>query len=117
MTLNDDISFVPEAVALDLYAGDGASLQLTVRDAEGGDFPLDGQVTAQVRKYRGDPDALASFSVTVEGNVATLLLTGSQTQQLGEFQGAWDVQFTPDGAEPVTLVHGRARCVLDVTRV
>ena len=56
------------------------------------------------------------FAVAIDGNQATLSLTGEQTAELGEFKGAWDVQWSPNGSEPVTIVQGKATCALDVTR-
>lgn len=111
-----DISFVPESVALALYAGDGAALTLALVDANGDPLDLVGEVTAQIKLRREDTDPLQEFAVTVAGNLATLTLSEAQTAALGEFKGAWDVQWAPNGSAPVTLVQGQATCKLDVTR-
>jgi hypothetical protein len=110
------VSFVPKGLALSLYAGDGASLKLTVTDKDKAPIDLVGNVTAQIRKRREDPGPLTSFSVQVASNVATLVLTGAQTTQLGQFSGFWDCQWVAPGSEPVTLIQGQVQCTLDVTR-
>jgi hypothetical protein len=48
-------------------------------------------------------------------------LTGDQTASLmtvngNQFKGAWDVQWTPENVEPVTLLQGNVTCDEDVTR-
>ena len=110
------ISFVPQALPLELYAGDGAAMTLALLDAESQPLPLEGEVMAHIRRHRDDSEPLQEFAVTVEDNLATLALTGEQTAELGEFAGSWDVQWTRNGSEPVTIVQGRATCALDVTR-
>ena len=110
------VSFVPQSLPLDLYAGDGAALTLALLDEANEPIDLEGEVTAQVKLRREDTAPLLEFGVVVDGNTATLTLTGDQTASLGEWVGAWDVQWSPNGSEPVTLVQGKATCKLDVTR-
>ena len=71
---------------------------------------------AQIRATRTDLAAVEDFAVTVAANVATVSLTGTQTGELGQFSGYWDVQWAPSGGQPVTIVQGPVRCGLDVTR-
>ena len=110
------ISFVPEGVPLELYAGDGATIVLALFAENDDAIDLEGTVAASIKLRREDTTALLDFGVTVEGNEATLTLSGDQTQQLGEFVGAWDVEWVSNGSAPVTLVQGKATCKLDVTR-
>lgn len=119
------ISLVPGTVDLDLYAGDGAALRVTVEDAAGDPFPVDGEVVAQVRTTRADTDPFAAFTVDMTDaatGVLVLSLTGEQTDGMlttpgtGKFGGVWDCQWTADGAEPITLVQGKVTCIPDVTR-
>ena len=116
VTVADPLTFVPQSLRLDLYAGDGAALKLIVTDPDETPLPLTGTVTAQIRNHRSNTETVAEFDVTVVGNEATLVLTGDQTAELGDFNGAWDCQWIPDTGEPKTLVQGQARCFLDVTR-
>lgn len=84
---------------------------------------LTGGVTAQIRQGRADTYALADFAVDL-ANAATgvviLTLTGVQTDALmgeaDQFRGVYDVEWTPAGSEPVTLVQGGVTCDRDVTR-
>lgn len=107
---------------LSLYAGDGASLRLAVKTSQGAAYDLTGDVLAQIRQQRDDTDPLVSFAVdmtTASSGSVLLTLTGDQTSQLvaeGAFTGAWDVQWTPAGEEPTTLLQGAVTCALDVTR-
>lgn len=52
--------------------------------------------------------------------VLVLTLTGDQTDALlnggNKFTGVYDIEWTPAGAEPVTLVQGGVTCERDVTR-
>jgi len=120
------LSLVPQVVGIALYAGDGAALRITVRDVATPPAPIDltGTVRAQVRASRPDVNPLLDFAVDTSdaaNGVVVLTLTGDQTASLlggteGPFSGYYDVEWTPAGAEPVTLVQGDVSCVLDVTR-
>jgi hypothetical protein len=117
------LSLVPQVVSLALYAGDGAALRVTVRDTVGAPIDLSGAVAAQIRGARGDAGSLADFAVDMAAaatGVVVLTLSGAQTAALvngtGTFRGAYDVEWTPSGSEPVTLVQGDVTCELDVTR-
>jgi hypothetical protein len=96
-----------------------------VRDTASPPQPLDltGGVAAQIRQHRDDDDPLQSFTVDLTdgaSGVVVLHLTGEQTAGLvngaGTFKGVYDVEWTPAGSEPVTLVQGEVTCELDVTR-
>ena len=125
---SDTASFKPKAYHLDLYAGDGAALRLTVTNGSPSTpLPLTGQVAAQIRKDRQSGSVLASFNADLtEGaeGIVLLTLTGEQTQELmndarpkdGVFIGQWDCQWHPDGSQPITILSGNVRCDPDVTR-
>ena len=117
------ILLVPRTVDLALYAGDGATVRLTLRSPQGDPVALDGEVEAQIRTTRGDAAVLEAFAVDASAaadGVAVLSLTGAQTAGLvngsGSFAGAYDVQWTAPGAEPATLIQGAVSCAQDVTR-
>lgn len=112
----------PPRVDLALYAGDGASIRVVVDTALGAPIPLTGAVTAQIRANRAGASVLQSFAVDLSAGasgVAILTLTGAQTASLAgieDFVGVWDVQHTPPGGQPRTLMQGVCRVKQDVTR-
>lgn len=120
------VSYIPQTVDLSLYAGDGPTFTLNVKDPDGVAIPLTGTMSAQVRKVRhaADPPD-AEFEVDLTGGatgVAVLKLTGEQTEALfslavagKNYVGVWDLQWTPEGEEPVTLCQGKVECSADVT--
>jgi len=124
--------FLPTRHDLKLYAGDGAEvrLELTTSPTDNtppAPFPIVGTIEAQIRIKRLDPTHLTSFFVVEDDfdtGIIVLSLTGAQTQELiehatqrdGTFNGVWDVQWTPEAAEPVTLVQGSVTASPDVTR-
>lgn len=117
------ISFIPEELDLALYAGDGASIQLTIADNDNAPLSVDGEVTAQIRKSRGDEEVLAEFSVDLSAGLTGVIfisLTGDQTAALitnkPVIKGVWDVQWKKTDAQPITLVQGKVECNADVTR-
>ena len=128
MAKSGNASFLPTAFNLTLYAGDGATLRLTVTDADEAALPVTGEVAAQIRQNRADEEAVAAFEVDLTDGgdgVVVLRLSGVQTAALcaehgtgreGDFSGAWDVQWSPDEAEPLTLLQGTVKCEADVTR-
>lgn len=107
-----------------MYAGDGATLRVTVTDPAGAPFDLTGSVTAQIRATPDAATAEADFAADLSehaAGVVFLSLTGDQTAALingtgAPFQGVYDVQWAPVGGEPLTLVQGEVTCELDVTR-
>lgn len=121
------ISYVPQTLDLAVYAGDGPSFTLNIKDVDGAPIDLTGTMRAQVRTKRYDPDPPdAEFEVDLTDHVngvAILKLTGEQTEALFAltptnktfYTGVWDLEWTPDGAEPVTLCQGKLECVPDVT--
>jgi hypothetical protein len=121
------ISLLPETQDLNLYGGDGVELRITVNDA-GGAVPLTGTVDAQIRASRVNPAKLADFAADLSqsaSGIVILSLTGAQTAALHglpgtpaeRFTGVWDVQWTPTGEEPITLLQGAVESNLDVTRL
>ena len=102
------VSFVPASLRLDLYAGDGAALNITVEEPDGDPYALDGTVTAMIRDHRADEEARTEFDVTLDGNVATLVLTGTQPRSSASSTAPGTASSSPS-VEPVTLVLGQAR--------
>lgn len=117
------VSREPGRINLSLYAGDGAAIKFSLTDSNNNPFPLNGVVTSQIKAKRSDPAPLVSWTVDDSGfadGIVTLSLTGEQTEFLisggKPFTGVWDAQYVADGAEPITFVHGKLRCIPDVTR-
>lgn len=117
------IDLSPQKLDLKLYAGDGCSIKFTLVDKTGTAVPITGTIKAQIRlkpETTGSP--LESFNVTYTDNahgIFTLDLTGSQTNTLcggKKFNGYWDVEWTPSGGQPRTLVSGKVECNVDVSR-
>lgn len=122
------ISLVPEILDLSLYGGDGVELRLVVTDTGGAPVSLTGTIDAQVRSTRTTSAEAAVFDADLtdaDTGVVILSLTGAQTEALHgdpdtpteRFVGVWDVQWTPQGSEPVTLIQGKVESALDVTRL
>lgn len=117
------ISLLPESLDLVLYAGDGASLQLTVTDNDSAPLPVSGEVKAQIRQARLDTAVLAEFNADlVNGATGIVLISldGEQTAALitdkPVFKGVWDAQWVKADSPPITLVQGKVECHADVTR-
>jgi hypothetical protein len=120
------LNFRPTILNLLLYAGDGINIRLMCKDTAGDPIDITGSVTAQVRVDRLHPtdQPRASFTVSLVDaylGAVGLALTGAQTLALLEngvnkFDGVWDVQWSPAGMQPRTLVQGEVECVADVTR-
>jgi len=122
------ISLLPETLDLKLYGGDGVELRLTVTQTDGTPISLTGAINAQIRASRTNSATVADFEADLtdgDSGVVLLSLTGVQTEALHgdpqfpseRFTGVWDVQWTPAGAEPVTLIQGGVESSLDVTRL
>jgi hypothetical protein len=118
------LNLTPQFLDLALYSGDGAEFNLTVLDTDKAPVPLTGAMRAQIRITRDAPDPpLASFGVDLSGSaegLAVLSLDGADTAALTpteeKFVGAWDVEWTPTGEEPRTIIQGKVECWPDVTR-
>jgi hypothetical protein len=119
------ISLVPSELDLALYAGDGVSLVFTLNDGNGQPLNITGAVTAQIRSTKQAVDAVADFAADLSAGatgIVTLSLGGQQTADLvegssgGKFNGVWDMQWTKQGGEPVTVLQGAVTCDPDVTR-
>lgn len=130
-TLKADLR--PQLLDIALYAGDGSSITFNVKQnpaTPGGPLePVDitGTVLAQIKVARADTSPVVTFAVDLSGHAAgviILTLSGTQTRALsdhssavdGKFSGVWDVQWTPSGGQPRTLVQGSVECNLDVSR-
>ena len=117
------LSFIPQTLDLVLYAGDGAGIRFTFTNSGGTALPLTGEMKAQIRANREDADpALAEFDIDdtdFATGVVLISVTGEQTHALitddEKFTGVWDLQWTPTGDEPSTLVQGNVECFPDVT--
>lgn len=118
-----EIDLSPQELDIVLYSGDGARFRLVVTDKDDLPVNLTGTIEAQIRVKRGiegTPSAQFNVDMTdAETGIAILTLTGEQTQALAEtrkFVGVWDVEWTPEGGQPRTLVQGKVECGLDVSR-
>jgi hypothetical protein len=124
----NQINLQPQILNLNLYAGDGVDLPITITDGAGAPIDITGEVDAHVRLERLAPEPpVAEFAVNAvdayQGKLI-LSLTGEQTKQLsldpssksGKFVGVWDMQWTPAEKQPRTLCQGTVECVADVTR-
>jgi hypothetical protein len=117
------IDLRPNTLDLELYAGDGAGIRLSVTDNDQAPLEVTGVVEGQIRVKRLDSAPVAEFtadlSEAAEG-VVTVSLTGEQTAALITnkpiFSGVWDVQWTKPGAQPITIAQGKVRVHADVTR-
>src|SRR3954451_1262360 len=96
-------NLAPTVHDLVLYAGDGATLNLTVTDpATSGPLNITGTVRAQIRRQKADIEPAAEFTADLSpaaaGKIA-LSLAGSDTQPLvngsGDFKGFWDCEWDP----------------------
>src|SRR4051794_27843134 len=99
------ISLVPSELDMELYAGDGVELVLSLTDSSGGSLNVTGAVLAQIRVAVGDMAAAAEFASDItEGATGkvVLSLTGLQTASLiqgaQKFSGVWDMQWTATGS-------------------
>lgn len=113
------ISFIPQSLDLACYAGDGASVRIVV-SRSGNPIDVSGDHEAQIRTKRLDVDPLDTFNIDdsqASIGILILSLTGEQTSGFGDgFKGVWDLQWTAQDVEPITLIQGSVSCVLDVTR-
>jgi len=117
------ISFSPPTLDLVLYAGDGPSFSVVLKDPAGVLIPITGTMKAHIRAERDAPDPLAVFDIDLDSatnGIAVLRLTGEQTQVLApsdeKFEGVWDLEWTASGMEPLTICQGKVECFPDVSR-
>lgn len=123
MSTPETIDLTPQELDLVLYAGDGVRFPLVVTDKDLNPVNLTGTLKAQIRAKYADTEPAANFAVdlsdAVNGN-AVLTLAGTDTQALvvlgKKFKGVWDVEWTPAGGEPRTLLQGKVECDPDATR-
>lgn len=117
------LSFKPQVMDLELYAGDGCGFKFTAKDSAGEALPITGSVKAQIRIEREAEDPPAGeFDIDMAEALDGIILvsiTGEASHDLlvdGEmFEGVWDLEWTAEDAEPKTLVQGDVRCLPDVT--
>jgi len=127
MSTPETIDLTPQELDLVLYAGDGVRFPLVITDKDANPVNLTGTLRAQIRAKYADTAPAASFTVDLtdpDTDLATgkavLTLAGADTQALvvlgKKFKGVWDVEWTPDGAQPRTLLQGKVECDPDATR-
>jgi hypothetical protein len=119
---DQNISYVPQVLNLSFYSGDGGSFRIVAKDGNDAAINLTGTMRAQVRKTRTSPDPPdAIFSINLDDaadGIAVITITGEQTQLLAptsKYSGVWDLEWTPVGAEPMTLCQGTVECKPDVS--
>ena len=118
------ITFAPQVLDLTLYAGDGDGFRMTITDPLGAPIPLTGTMRAQIRTTREAPDPpSAVFDIDMsEGaqGVVNLKVPADQTQNLvtdtDSFSGVWDLEWTAEGEDPLTICQGNVECLRDVSR-
>ncbi len=118
------INLAPQILDLVLYSGDGVNFRFTITDALNVAIPITGAMRSQIRATRDAPDPpLASFTVDLTDGadgIVVISLTGDDTASLTPteepFVGVWDLEWTPSGEQPVTMVQGKLECMPDVTR-
>jgi len=110
------VSELPLPVNLDLYSGDDFSMQLTLTNPDGTIADLsNATVMSEIRTTAAAPAIAATFTPDITGNVISLTLAGSDTQELvGKF--VWDCQITSGSQLVTTLVAGKVTFTQDVTR-
>lgn len=120
------ISLQPQSQDLKLYGGDGVALRLLVTNTLGVAIDLTGEILAEIRQSRVNPSVAATFAADLTDaadGIAVITLAGVDTAALHgdttpveRFTGVWDVQWTPQGDEPVTIIQGNVESLLDVSR-
>lgn len=123
MSTPETIDLTPDELDLILYAGDGVRLPLAITDSNNDPVNITGTVRAQIRVSYAALTPIATWAVdmsdAVNGNLV-LTLDGADTQLLvtlgKKFKGVWDVEWTPSGGQPRTLLQGKVECDPDATR-
>lgn len=116
------VNLQPKNLDLLLYAGDGITFRVIVKDKNAQPVPLTGTMIAQIRRKREDTNPVVTFSVDLsesDQGIAILSLTGDQTKSLvtdKKFLGVWDIEWTYSSTQPRTLCQGRVECISDVSR-
>jgi hypothetical protein len=123
MSTPQRIDLTPQELDLVLYAGDGVRFPLVVTDSNDDPVNLTGTIKAQIRQKHSDTVEKAAFGVDMtDAATGTVILTllGTATQALvtgdKKFKGIWDIEWTPSGAQPRTLLQGKVECDPDATR-
>jgi hypothetical protein len=123
MSTPETIDLTPDELDLVLYAGDGVRLPLAITDSNTDPVNITGTVRAQIRANYAALTPIATWAVDMSdaanGNLV-LTLDGTDTQLLvtlgKKFKGVWDVEWTPSGGQPRTLLRGKVECDPDATR-
>ena len=123
MSTPEIIDLTPDELDLILYAGDGVRLPLAITDSNTDPVNITGTVRAQIRASYAAPTPIATWTIDMSdaanGNLV-LTLDGTDTQLLvtlgKKFKGVWDVEWTPSGGQPRTLLQGKVECDPDATR-
>lgn len=108
---------MPAPARRDIEFTQGDSYVHTVTLLDDGDpAPLDGGATvaAQVRSYAGAPVLLATFTVSVDSNVITLELSGTETGGIPTGKHRWDLEIQ-SGDSVATILSGDCTVLGQVT--
>lgn len=107
------VTALPAPVNLEIYKGDDFYLDVTVTNPDGSDADLSAVTpAAQIRPQPNSATILATFDLTVDGNVIHLHLPHGESHNLIP-RCAWDVQIT--GGDITTLAAGTVTVSGEVT--
>ena len=117
------VDLTPDYLDLVFYAGDIGDFQIEFKDRTGASINVSTwNWMAQIRTTR---DATPYTSLTIDTtSAATGLITvrvpatvtRTIAQDYPKQVGVWDIQGTPSGSQPTTVLQGTIRCSMDVTR-
>lgn len=111
---------MPSKADLKIYAGDDYAANVEVLNADDSPADLTGYTSqAHIRISAADKAAapVAEFSVSIAGNVITMVLTHDKTKLLERATYAWDVQVIDGAGWITTLLAGAVAVGKEVTRV
>jgi hypothetical protein len=117
------LQLVPAQMDLELYSGDGPTLRVLITDLNGNPMNVTGTVMSQIRQNRTDAAPFLTFTndlTNAAAGIVNISLTGAQTATMvsgtsDPWRGFWDFQWTPSGAQPLTVLQGAVTCDLDVS--
>jgi hypothetical protein len=105
---------------LEVYQGDDYAADVTVLDGAGLPADLTGYTAqSQIRVSLTDASATpaAQFTVSITGNIVSLVLPSTITRDLTKTEYVWDLQVIDSTGWITTLLYGHVLMVKDVTRV